>query len=318
LAVFFWLPNWVQQRGLSEVAAADDSERFEINEDSPLEQEPAVISEPSEETPTPEAAVSEAAELAVADLEVEDQPVEKIPPSVDPTAKAFAKVMSSGLAAFETGDFETAQQAFEGAVSLSPESTEAAEGLARSQQALRLIEIAQHRERAMAFEQGERWREAEAEYKAALALDSSLRFAREGEVRASSRAQLNEDMSYHIGHPDRLVEDRVLAEAREVLAEAEAADSMTPGLQKQIEKLRQIVEIASTPVQVILVSDSSTEVTVYRVGRLGRFDRRELDLRPGIYTVVGTRNGYRDVRRQLKVEVGGQGQPLSVRCEEKI
>ena len=170
----------------------------------------------------------------------------------------------------------------------------------------------------MAFEQGEKWREAEAEYKAALALDASLRFAREGAARADSRAQLNEAMSYHIGHPERLVEDRVLAEARELLADAEEADSITPGLRKQIEELRQIVEIASTPVQVILVSDGSTEVTVYRVGRLGRFDRRELDLRPGTYTVVGTRDGYRDVRRQLKVEVAGQGQPLNVRCEEKI
>ena len=344
-AVFFLLPDWVQQRGLSEMAAADSSEPVDLAEepsrDSPVEQESAVISGPSEEAPVLEAAGSESAELTVADPEiapsetlaideVDDESLEARAPSaiqpvpapprprVDPTAKAFAEVMSTGLAAFEVGDFESAKKAFERAVSLSPESTEAADGLARSQQALRLVEIAQHRERAVAFEQGEKWREAEAEYKAALALDASLRFAREGAARADSRAQLNEAMSYHIGHPERLVEDRVLAEARELLADAEEADSITPGLRKQIEELRQIVEIASTPVQVILVSDGSTEVTVYRVGRLGRFDRRELDLRPGTYTVVGTRDGYRDVRRQLKVEVAGQGQPLNVRCEEKI
>ena len=341
-AVFFLLPNWVQQRGPSEVAVAEDSGQVEIAEEppreSPIEQDPAVIAEPNEEVSVPEAAMSEVAELTVADPEIarperptiDDEPVEKRapsaiqpipaapPPRVDPTAKAFAEVMSTGLAAFEAGDFASSQQAFERAVSLSPASAEAADGLARSQQARRLVEIAQHRERAMTFEEGERWREAEAEYKAALALDATLRFARDGEARAAQRAQLDEAMSYHIGHPERLVEDRVLVEAKENLADAEAVDSITPGLQKQITELRQIVDIASTPVQVTLVSDGSTEVVVYRVGRLGRFDQRELDLRPGTYTVVGTRDGYRDVRRQLKVEVGGQGQPLSVRCEEKI
>jgi len=65
-------------------------------------------------------------------------------------------------------------------------------------------------------------------------------------------------------------------------------------------------------------SDELTEVTVYRVGRLGTFERQRLQLRPGTYTVVGSRRGYRDVRHTLVIVAGEIPNPLTVRCEERI
>ena len=73
-----------------------------------------------------------------------------------------------------------------------------------------------------------------------------------------------------------------------------------------------------TPIRVTLYSDKKTEVLVFRVGRLGVFERHDLDLRPGRYTVVGSRDGYRDVRRTLNVEPGKTDIRLTVRCEEKL
>jgi hypothetical protein len=43
-----------------------------------------------------------------------------------------------------------------------------------------------------------------------------------------------------------------------------------------------------------------------------------LELRPGTYTVVGTRRGYRDVRHQLVISPGKEPDILVVRCAEKI
>ena len=82
--------------------------------------------------------------------------------------------------------------------------------------------------------------------------------------------------------------------------------------------LEELIAKASTQVQVVLESDNLTDVMVYKTGRLGKFTHRELGLRPGTYTVVGTRRGYKDVRRQLVVQVGAEPKPLEVRCEEKI
>jgi len=100
-------------------------------------------------------------------------------------------------------------------------------------------------------------------------------------------------------------------------AAAEAAPA-GPRHQRRVDELRRLVEGYSAPVRAVLRSDEATEVMVYKVGRLGTFAERALELRPGTYTVVGSRRGYRDVRRQLVVEPGREPEPLVVRCEEKI
>ena len=44
----------------------------------------------------------------------------------------------------------------------------------------------------------------------------------------------------------------------------------------------------------------------------------ELELLPGVYTVVGHRNGYRDVRLTLRVKPGDKATTLEVVCTETI
>ena len=75
---------------------------------------------------------------------------------------------------------------------------------------------------------------------------------------------------------------------------------------------------ADVPVPVSLQSDNITQVTIYRVGALGAFEQRSLELVPGSYTVVGTRPGYRDVRREISVMPGAAPAPIVIRCEDKI
>ena len=79
-----------------------------------------------------------------------------------------------------------------------------------------------------------------------------------------------------------------------------------------------LLATAATPVRVAIESDSATEVVIYHVGALGAFARREVELAPGTYTVLGSRAGYRDVRRELKVRPGEAPAALIVRCEDRI
>jgi len=102
------------------------------------------------------------------------------------------------------------------------------------------------------------------------------------------------------------------------LGEAQLADPRGPVLYEQIVRLQRTIRIASTPVRVELVSDNLTDIVVHHVGHLGVFFSRSLELRPGTYTVVGTRRGYRDVRVLLTVKPEMPAEPLVVRCEEEI
>ena len=79
-----------------------------------------------------------------------------------------------------------------------------------------------------------------------------------------------------------------------------------------------MVTLARTPVKISVESDDQTEVAVYKVGKLGRFTLKELNLRPGTYTFLGTRNGYKDILRKIEVKAGEKEMRVTMICREKI
>ena len=81
---------------------------------------------------------------------------------------------------------------------------------------------------------------------------------------------------------------------------------------------KSLVAVYRVPVTVIIESDNLTQVAVYKVGKLGRFTQHELKLRPGTYTVVGARDGYKDVRREILVKPGQPSLRVTVECRIKI
>jgi hypothetical protein len=95
-------------------------------------------------------------------------------------------------------------------------------------------------------------------------------------------------------------------------------DDIGPRLADQRDELSRLLKRAATPLTVRLVSDSVTDVSIYKVGKLGSFDTHDLSLRPGTYVAVGVRPGYRDVRLEFRVAPEIDMQPIVVRCEEKI
>ena len=125
-------------------------------------------------------------------------------------------------------------------------------------------------------------------------------------------------MAFYMEKPNVLESDPHLSNALGLLQEASKIEPKGPRLAGQIEKLDELVRIAKTPVSITLKSDNLTEVAVYKVGRMGRFFTRDLNLRPGTYTVVGTRDGYKDVRQKMVVKAGEKGLRITLKCEERI
>jgi tetratricopeptide (TPR) repeat protein len=231
---------------------------------------------------------------------------------------AFAAGMSEGLEMLERGDYEAARAAFDRAEAVRPGTPQVADGLARLDQAATLGAIGEYRMRAEAFEADERWHAALEAYEAALGLDDNIGFAREGRDRTAVRARVADAIAFHLNHAERLSANEVYSEADRLLVDARALEPAGPRHRRQVEDLERLLAAAGTPVRVLLLSDELTDVVIYRVGRLGTFARRELDLRPGTYTVVGSRSGYRDVRSRLIVRAGADPEPVTIRCEEPI
>ena len=232
--------------------------------------------------------------------------------------QGFVNAMSRGYAALGSGDFAAARRGFSQAARIRPGASEPVEALARVEEEERVSKITAHQQLAGEYEQQERWADAVAEYREALVLDAGLAFAQVGVSRAGARAELDERLQGFIDQPERIYSSSVYSAAAQAVQQARAYEQPGSRLVGQIQRIEILMAEARKPVMVQLESDEKTEVVVYRVGRLGIFDRFELELRPGTYTAVGTRNGYRDVRREFTVRPGAAASPVVIRCEEPI
>lgn len=230
----------------------------------------------------------------------------------------YTKAVGAGAAALGAGRLAEARAAFEKALSYNPNGHDAADGIAHVQTALRARGFEGTRQRASALEAQERWDEALNEYEAALSVDPTIGFAQQGKVRTAARALLAQRLQALIDRPERLAAPE---ERRGALALIEGATEQYPSgpvLRSQIARLQILLPEFDKPVHLALVSDDATQIAIPSIGFRGTFSRRVIELKPGKYTVVGTRDGYRDVRRDITVSPGDDVQTISVSCGEPI
>ena len=233
-------------------------------------------------------------------------------------ARKFTAAMSEALNAMEAGRTVTAGKALAEAAALRPGDPAVRDARVRLDGMRARAGLKRLRRQADARVRKEDWEGAAAAYREALAIDSAAAFARTGLRQAEEHIQLHRQFDHYLAKPGRLYSAEPLANAQKLISSVPRAPAAEPRLAEKIARLQALVEGAATPVRVVLNSDGQTDVVIYHVGRLGKFDRHQLELRPGDYTVVGSRPGYRDVRRVIRVRPGTSLPPLSVRCEESI
>lgn len=231
---------------------------------------------------------------------------------------AYEDLVSRGLAALEASRYNEALEAFSAASKMRPGAPELSDGIARARAGQRRQTVSNHVAQAAEAERNERWAAAVESYRAALALEPTLAAARDGLQRSELRLELSRKITYHLENPSRLATADVLAEASDLANEARAVTPQGPRFAELITRLDTLVVEASTPIRVTLESDGLTDVLLYRVGELGTFDNHTVDLRPGTYTVVGRRKGYRDVRLTIRVAPGTPPSPVVIRCTDRI
>ncbi|MDA0823803.1 MAG: hypothetical protein O3C28_15495 [Proteobacteria bacterium] len=232
--------------------------------------------------------------------------------------KNYRTVMSQGFAAYDAKRDHEAKDFFDQALKLKPNSVEAREGLSQVTNRILANTISEYLRDASALEAREDWSESAKRYRSALNLDPELSGARASAINADNRFALDQQLSAMIARPDRLADDNVRKGALAVLISAQSISSPGPKLSRQITQLSRAIETARTPIPVTLVSDGLTEVTLYKVGTLGRFAEQSVSVIPGRYVVVGKRVGFRDVRVEFDVSPGHEDTTIIVRCEQKL
>jgi tetratricopeptide (TPR) repeat protein len=225
-------------------------------------------------------------------------------------------LLSAGYAALDSGDFAAARRSFESAVRQRPDDAAARDGLDQARQRATLARIDVLQAQAQRDVDAENWTAALTAYEQVLAVDPSIKFAKDGRERAAQRAELERRLAAAIADPGLLSSDEVFAKTTQLYRDAVKIGEPGPRLTSQLDQLEQILATAAKPITVTLTSDAATQVTISQIGALGAFDRKEIRLRPGRYLLIGSRDGRRDVRREL--EVKPQMGPVEISCSEAI
>jgi len=226
--------------------------------------------------------------------------------------------MAAGFAALSGKEYDRARQEFSAALRIRPGNADAQAAIRQVDEELRVADVIRLQARARIAEAGEDWATAVGHYEEILARDPAVTSARKNLERAKARRQLGELLDLAISKSDEFNDDRIAREARAVLERGAAVTDSGPVLEGQTERLRESLRVAAIPVPVVFQSDNQTEVVIYKVGSLGMFQSRTLDLKPGRYVAVGSRDGYRDVRRSFQVLPQGTDAPIVMSCEEPI
>ena len=230
--------------------------------------------------------------------------------------QALRERLSTGFKALEQGHFEQAERSFQQALKIDPGNASAEGGLQQIADQSELVTIAELRAEAERHAAAERWAHAAQANRRILALDANIQFAREGLRQAEAQSQALSTLERITAGAERLSSDTLYQEAQDILANAKSLSPRGSVLAAAIERMDAVLRHHGTPVPVLLRSDDATEVLLSNVGPLGRFSEKRLELRPGAYTLIGSRDGCRDVRTEINVEP--RMAPVEIRCLEVL
>ena len=242
--------------------------------------------------------------------------------------KKFNNKISDTLTALEKNQFSLAAKELEGAETLKPDDPIIIELKERINIEIKKGNIEKLIKKAQIEEKNEQWKNALISYEKILKIDSNINSILVKKQRTISYIKINETLNKIINKPERLQNDKVLQNAKNLLKfvkleikEKEAVLyplEQTPLLTTKITIAEKTIKEASIPVSVTIRSDNLTDVTVYKVGQFGKLTEKKLNLRPGKYTIVGSRVGYRDFRKNLKISAGDHSKVIIVECRETI
>ena len=234
------------------------------------------------------------------------------------TEQRFRGFMSEGFSALDKDNFVEAKAAFNRAATVYSDHPAVAQALAQLETRRSQLWVTSNMARAAEFEAQEQWQRAKTVYQKLLLADSSLTDAKVKQIPVAVRADLDKRINAIIEDPLALSASSQFRKAQQALQDASGIATPGPVLKQQIASLREILKASQTPVEIALTSDSNTEVTLFRVAKLGTFDKTSVALKPGRYIVAGTRSGYRDVRIEFTVTGKGFDTPISISCNEAI
>jgi len=230
----------------------------------------------------------------------------------------YSFAMSSGYKELQQNNYNQALVFFNQAKKITPTSVAAVQAIKQSINERLQAKISIKFEQAQKHIKQENWSKALDKYNEILFLDTSLLQAQVGVLKSTARLTLSNQLNNYIDNPERLSNKNVYQQALFTKRDAMKIEQPGEKLLQQITSINQLLIQVRIPLLVTIKSDNQTMVTLYRNGKLGRFLAKELSLTPGEYTLVGSRDGYRDVRQAFILHADESHPTIVIQCSERV
>jgi len=224
--------------------------------------------------------------------------------------------LSLFYASFHNNNLDQAETALQQAAGIQPNDPDVIKATEEFNRAKRKQTVVKLRTKAENEIASEEWAKALDTYTRVLKHAPQADFALEGQKAVRENLNLSNRLDYFLNNKQRLQNQDILKNAETTLQYAASRSSTGPVMAAKISALETTVIQEKTPVKLTLTSDNLTNVTIYHVGRMGIFLQKDLMLRPGQYTIVGQRNGYRDVRHTVTISHDNPTVTFFIACKE--
>ncbi len=234
------------------------------------------------------------------------------------TSSNFSRAMSKGYQLLADKQYQQAIGQFQQAKQIEPQDPSVDEAIKQAKNQQKSAQIAQKMQQAKQLEDEELWSKANSLYEQVLELDNSVVDARIGEIQAKQRAKLDTTLVNILKLPQRLTENNVYRQAQYIVGQADKLAKKGPRLNNQLAQIKTLFTQLQIPVDLVIESDNQTQIKVVRGETLGNFATKKLTLKPGQYILLGSREGYRDVRKEVMLMPNSQNTKIEIACREKV
>lgn len=162
------------------------------------------------------------------------------------------------------------------------------------------------------------WVTAQGLFEQVLALNPAHKQALSGHSDAQAIVTAKGKLTGYLAKPLRLASSRVAEFARRDLTNTQPLLSKSPQLLVLDNSVRDYLQQAQVPVSVAVVSNGATDISVRRVGQVGKHKRKTIQLTPGLYEFEGRRNGYKSTLVELEIPYGVANIEVRVEANERI
>jgi len=232
--------------------------------------------------------------------------------------RKYEDIIISGNEASRSSNLKALQQSVEVARSLFPSRSETKDLENKLVELKQKIAFNRFMTNAHIAVTNDKWNDALTAFKQAETIHPNDQEVIGGIALASQIIQHQNSLQDFNNNPGRLVNETIRKSAENTLDNASTLGTISPHLNNQINQLKTNIEIYNQPIEILVISDGLTDISVRGVGQVGTVKQYSIRLKPGNYRLEGKRQGYKTKSVSITIAPEDKNVRVEIIADERI